>query len=74
MLEIHRSPVFSTHKGPVMQSFDVFFDVALKKNCWTNIQVVGDLRGHDAHVTSLLCIYEKFKAHIRICMIVVLVL
>ena len=28
---IHRSPVDSPHKGPVMRSFDVFFDVRLNK-------------------------------------------
>ena len=31
MRGIHRSPVNSPHKGPVTQSFDVFFDLCLNK-------------------------------------------
>ena len=45
---------------PVTRSFDVFFDVRLKKqqqqqqqNSWTNKRVAGDLRLRDIHVTSL---------------------
>ena len=49
----HRSPLHSPPKGLVMQNSD-FFSLML---AWTirstNNQVAGDLRGHDAHVTSL---------------------
>ena len=39
----------SPHKGPVMRSFDVSFSVS---GCSHN-PVAGDMRRHDAHVTSL---------------------
>ena len=41
------------HNRPVMQRFDAYFVVSLKKNCCTNSKVVDDLRRHDAHVASL---------------------
>ena len=34
---------------PVTQSFDIFFDLSLKKNGWVNIREAGDLRRHRAH-------------------------
>ena len=49
---IHRSPVDSHHKGPVMHSFNVFFHVSLT-TCWTNSGVASDVRHHSAHVMSL---------------------
>ena len=39
------------HKGPVMQSFDVFF--AVIPNNLLNSWISGNLRRHDTHVTSL---------------------
>ena len=44
------------HKGPAMWSFALMFSLLLLwTNCWTNNRVVGDLRHHDAHFTSLWC-------------------
>ena len=40
---IHRSPTNTSHKGPVMWTFDVLFVAS----CWTNSQVTGDLWHHD---------------------------
>ena len=34
---------------PVTRSFDVFFDLRLKKNRWVNNREAGDLRRHRAH-------------------------
>ena len=34
---------------PMTQSFDIFFDLSLKKNGWVNIREAGDLRRHRAH-------------------------
>ena len=34
---------------PVTRSFDVFFDLRLKKNAWVNNREAGDLRRHHAH-------------------------
>ena len=48
---IHQSPVNSPHKGPVMQSFDVFFILAWTI-CWTNIWVASDIRCHEASVMT----------------------
>ena len=42
----------SPHKGPVMQSFDVFFVVSLNK-VLERSRVADDFRRNDAHVTSL---------------------
>ena len=33
---------------PVTRSFDIFFDLRLKKN-WVNIREAGDLRRHHTH-------------------------
>ena len=51
---IHRSPVNSPHKGPVPQSFDVFFG-------WVNNCVAGDLRRHHAHydITVIAPLHQK---------------
>ena len=49
---LHYWPFQGTQsKGPVMQAFDVFFDVSL--NCWTNNQVACDLRCHNTHADGL---------------------
>ena len=45
---IHRSTVNSPHKGPVMRSFDVFFDLKIISG-WVNNREAGDLRRHRAH-------------------------
>ena len=34
---------------PVTQSFDVFFDLCLKKNSWVNNREAGDLRRRHTH-------------------------
>ena len=34
---------------PVTRSFDVFFDLRLKKNGWVNNREAGDLRRHRSH-------------------------
>ena len=41
----------SSHKGPVMLSFEIYLMLAVT-NCWTNGRVVGDLRRHSTDVTS----------------------
>ena len=46
---IHRSLVDSLHKGPVIQSFDVFF----------NSQIASDLRHHDPHVACVTVMYDN---------------
>ena len=54
---IHRSPVDSPHKGPVARSFYFHFYtcIYIYFNGWRHIGVGGDLRRHNAHVTSLQC-------------------
>ena len=58
------SQVDNLHKGTVMGSFDVFFDVSLNElltnsvvaaqmNCWTNSVFANNLKQHDVHVISL---------------------
>ena len=47
--------VWFHHKGLVMRSFDILFDVCLTR-CCTNSPVPGDWRRHDIHMTSLQCI------------------
>ena len=48
----HRSPVDSpAERDAKIWWFHVFFDIRIK--CWPNNVVVGDLRRHRAHVTSL---------------------
>ena len=42
----------SPHKGPVMQSLDVFFDGSLNKQL-INFGIDSDLRCHATYVTSL---------------------
>ena len=49
---IHQLLVDSPHKGPVIQSIDVFF-VVNPTCCWTNSEVAGDLWCH-AHPVPLL--------------------
>ena len=46
---IHWSLVDSLHKGPVIQSFDVFF----------NSQIASDLRHHDPHVACVTVMYDN---------------
>ena len=45
---IHRSPVNSLQKRPVTRSFDVFFDLRLKKRLSKQCEA-GDLRRQRAH-------------------------
>ena len=45
--------VGSPHKGPLMQSLDVSLLVACVVNKQLNSQVAGDLKHHDAQVTTL---------------------
>ena len=52
VMRIHRSPVDSTHKGPLMQTFGDFLGVAWT-SCLVNSRYAGDLCRHDAHATSL---------------------
>ena len=56
----NKIPVDSSHKGPIMLSFDVTF--VESKN---NSRVSGDLRHHVPHVTSLWC--DIFTQHLHIC-------
>ena len=51
---IHRWSVVSSHKGPVMRSFDLAL-LYVWMNCGTNSWFTSDLRHHDAYVTSLQC-------------------
>ena len=44
--------VVSSHKGPVIWSFDVCF-IVIQTSCWTNNWVPIELRCHDAPVTPL---------------------
>ena len=48
----HRWPIYFLHKGLVKRGLLVFLVPVLTNFC-KNTHVVGDLRGHDAHVTSL---------------------
>ena len=41
---------------PVTQSFDIFFDLRLKKNDWTNYRDDGDLRPQRAHYDVIVMI------------------
>ena len=50
---IHRWPVDSPQKGPVMWSSGIFFAVNPLLNNWTNSGVVSDLRCLTAHVDGL---------------------
>ena len=59
----NKIPVDSSHKRPIMLSFDVTF-VESKNNC----RVSGDLRRHVPHVTSLWC--DIFTQHRHICIVV----
>ena len=52
MRGIHRSPVISIYKAPMMRIFYVFFIVSLTC-CWTNNRVSCALRCHDAKGISL---------------------
>ena len=59
---IHRSPVVSPNKGPI-----VWADVSLmldRRNCLPNTQMAGDRGHYDAHVTSL---EWNFALYIKIC-------
>ena len=40
---------FPSQRTPVTRSFDVFFDLCLKKNGWVNNREAGDLRRHRAY-------------------------
>ena len=42
----------SPYKGPEIQSCDIIFVFSIT-GFWTNSQVAGDMKYHDAHVTSL---------------------
>ena len=42
-------PVEFPAQRPMMRSFDVFFDLRLKKNGWVNNREAGDLRRNLAH-------------------------
>ena len=57
LMEIHRWQFGSSHKGPVMQSFDVFFAVSYRASCWTNNLLSTDLERHAANVMSMKKIY-----------------
>ena len=50
--KIHRRPVDSPQKGPVMQDFEVCF-VVRRNNVFENSSVIGNFRHHDSFVTSL---------------------
>ena len=52
---------------PVTRSFDVFFDLRLKKNGWVNNRDAGDLRRHRAHydVIVLLLTLVSEVNHLR---------
>ena len=43
------------HNWTITRIFDFFYNQPGGKICWTNSRVAGDLRSHDAHVTSLQC-------------------
>ena len=51
--DAHCSPMESSYKRPVMQSFHDFFVCGIWINCWTNSQITVDLRPHDPHVKLL---------------------
>ena len=59
----NKIPVDSTHKVPIMLSFDVTF--VESKN---NSRVSGDLRRQVSHVTSLWC--DIFTQRRHICIVV----
>ena len=44
---------------PLMLSFNVFIAVS-RNNCWTDSRGVGDLRHHDARMTSLLWFHSQW--------------
>ena len=48
---IHRWPVDSFRKGPVMRTFDVPL-LLVRTDCWNNTRIAGDQRGHDVHMIS----------------------
>ena len=54
--------VDSLHKGSVIWTFDIHFMLA-RTNCWTKTRMAGDLRHHNAHVTSLKYNPNKTKPH-----------
>ena len=54
VMVIHWWPVDYNHKGPVMRYSDVFFLLLVWESFWTYSPVAGDLRRHDAPVTSLM--------------------
>ena len=56
---LHRWRLDSLHKRSVMQVFDVSLMLLVRKNCWTNTWVAGDLRPNDIRVTSLKCVEEN---------------
>ena len=51
---IHWSPVDCPHKGPVIHSSDIFFDILILAwtSCWRNTWVAGDLRCHDIQLMT----------------------
>ena len=57
--DIHQSLVDSPHQGPVMLSFDIFFDVSLNKPL--NKQL--SCQWFDTHVTSYVMSWQNNKLH-----------
>ena len=60
---VGNSPVTgeSPSQNPVMRSFDVFFDLRMKKK-QLNKQLRGDLRRHWAHYDiNVMCVFTKLR-------------
>ena len=53
----------SSHRGPVMWSFDVFIVVDQNKRCWTKSQSTADLRRLNAHMWRISKITIKVYNH-----------
>ena len=60
---IHKSPVYSHHKGSVIRSVGIL--LIARRSPWKNNRFGGDLRRHDPRVTSL-CYLTVWMAVIKI--------